>query len=235
VQQRNNARHIGRHRAPTAPRATYAALVTTAVVGAGAAALTVGSALPAADTLRTSSALDVAGADLPDSAVAAITTSGNQSHSGTSRASRAQRRTGVSDPRALPEWIKPAVGPLSSGFAARWGTFHYGDDIAAAYGSTVRAASAGTIIRAGWYGGYGMVVIIDHGNGITTRYGHNSSLLVSVGEKVDVGTPIAHVGSTGDSTGPHCHFEVRENDVPVDPTPWMLEHGVDLGHVDTGL
>jgi murein DD-endopeptidase MepM/ murein hydrolase activator NlpD len=120
------------------------------------------------------------------------------------------------------------VGPTSSRFGPRWGTFHYGQDIAAPYGSTVRASHAGVIVRAGWYGGYGNVVIIDHGNGITTRYGHNSKVLVKAGDKVAAGTPIALVGSTGDSTGPHCHFEVRVDDVATDPVPFMLARGVDL-------
>ena len=161
--------------------------------------------------------------------------SADRQRSVSARASRAQRRTGVGDPTRLPDWVVPANGPLSSLYGARWGTTHNGLDIAAPYGSTVRAASAGKVIRAGWYGGYGMIVIIDHGDGVTTRYGHNSALLVAEGDTVEAGQPISKVGSTGFSTGAHCHFEVRLDDKPVDPQPFMRERGVDFTRVNTGL
>ena len=99
----------------------------------------------------------------------------------------------------------------------------------------MKAASAGTVIRAGWYGGYGQIVIIDHGDGVTTRYGHNSELLVSVGDHVEAGDGIAEVGSTGQSTGPHCHFEVRIDDVPEDPLSWLEDHDVSVTGINTGL
>jgi len=211
--------------------------VTTAVVGVSVAALAVGSALPSADAATASAAL---GQQVDASKLSAQSSdAGNatqlETRSGNPRASRAQKRTGVSEPEQLPVWIKPAIGPLSSLYAARWGTFHYGIDFAAAYGSTVKAASAGTVIRAGWYGGYGQIVIIDHGDGVTTRYGHNSELLVSVGDHVEAGDPISKVGSTGQSTGPHCHFEVRIDDVPEDPLSWLEDHDVSVTSVDTGL
>ncbi|MHC0061888.1 murein hydrolase activator EnvC family protein [Nostoc sp. UIC 10890] len=99
--------------------------------------------------------------------------------------------------------------------------FHAGLDFAASYGSTIRAADSGTVIFAGWYGGYGKAVIIDHGNGITTLYGHSSELYVADGQAVERGQAIAAVGSTGLSTGPHLHFEVRRNGTPVDPTNYL--------------
>ncbi len=99
--------------------------------------------------------------------------------------------------------------------------FHAGLDFAASYGSTIRAADSGTVIFAGWYGGYGRAVIIDHGNGITTLYGHTSELYVADGQAVERGQAIAAVGSTGLSTGPHLHFEVRRNGTPVDPTNYL--------------
>lgn len=98
---------------------------------------------------------------------------------------------------------------------------HTGIDIPAPTGTPVKAGASGTVIFSGWNGGYGNAVIIDHGNGIATLYGHNSSLLVSVGQKVSTGQAIARVGSTGMSTGPHCHFEVRKNGNTVDPLPWL--------------
>ncbi|MBD2169219.1 peptidoglycan DD-metalloendopeptidase family protein [Calothrix membranacea FACHB-236] len=99
--------------------------------------------------------------------------------------------------------------------------FHAGLDFAASYGSTIRAADSGTVIFAGWYGGYGKAVIIDHGNGITTLYGHTSELFVTEGQGVQRGQAIASVGSTGLSTGPHLHFEVRRNGSPVDPASYL--------------
>ncbi len=83
------------------------------------------------------------------------------------------------------------------------------------------AADGGTVIYAEWMGGYGNAVIIDHGGGITTLYGHNDSLVVSVGQQVSKGQQIAICGSTGYSTGPHCHFEVRQNGEPVDPYGYL--------------
>jgi murein DD-endopeptidase MepM/ murein hydrolase activator NlpD len=133
----------------------------------------------------------------------------------------------ASMPVASGEWIRPVVGPLSSPYGQRWGTLHAGIDFAARPGSVIRAASSGTVVLAGWYGGYGNAVDIDHG-GIMTRYGHASEVLVSTGEYVTAGQPIALVGSTGDSTGPHLHFEVRVKGTPVDPIPFLEARGVSL-------
>ncbi|HEY9668581.1 MAG TPA: peptidoglycan DD-metalloendopeptidase family protein [Coleofasciculaceae cyanobacterium] len=99
--------------------------------------------------------------------------------------------------------------------------FHAGIDFGASYGSTIRAAEGGTVIFAGWYGGYGNAVIINHGSGITTLYGHSSKLYVTEGQTVQAGVAIAAVGSTGLSTGPHLHFEVRKNGEPVDPMLYL--------------
>ncbi|PMB52736.1 peptidase M23 [Fischerella thermalis CCMEE 5201] len=117
----------------------------------------------------------------------------------------------------------PTDAPASSPFGWRvhpilgYRRFHAGQDFAASYGSTIRSADSGTVIFAGWYGGYGKAAIIDHGNGLTTLYGHTSELYVSEGQTVKRGQAIAAVGSTGLSTGPHLHFEVRKNGTPVDP------------------
>ncbi|HCW51563.1 MAG TPA: peptidase M23, partial [Clostridiales bacterium] len=98
-----------------------------------------------------------------------------------------------------------------------WGRFHHGIDIGAPYGSYIRAARAGRVVFAGWKGGYGYTVILDHGDGVTTLYAHTSRLLVRYGQWVETGQVIAKVGSTGYSTGPHLHFEVRVNGVSVNP------------------
>lgn len=110
---------------------------------------------------------------------------------------------------------------LSSGYGYRWGGFHYGIDLAAPTGTTVRASDGGTVIFAGWSGGYGNLVVIDHGDGITTKYGHNSSISVSEGQKVSQYQEIAKVGSTGQSTGPHCHFEIRFDGTPANPLNYV--------------
>jgi murein DD-endopeptidase MepM/ murein hydrolase activator NlpD len=98
---------------------------------------------------------------------------------------------------------------------------HEGIDIAVGSGTPVHAAAAGTIIYAGWMEGYGNLVVIDHGNGLSTAYGHNSSLASAVGQGVSAGQVIAYSGSTGHSTGPHVHFEVRVNGAPVDPLGYL--------------
>lgn len=99
--------------------------------------------------------------------------------------------------------------------------FHSGLDFAASHGSKIRAADSGSVIFAGWYGGYGRTVIIDHGKGMTTLYAHASELYVREGQSVDRGQAIATVGSTGLSTGPHLHFEVRRNGTPVNPADFF--------------
>lgn len=121
----------------------------------------------------------------------------------------------------------PISGPITSPYGWRthpiFGTarYHSGIDIGADYGDSVVAADSGVVIDAGWMGGYGKAVIIDHGNGITTLYGHNSELLVSEGQRVRKGQVIARAGATGYATGPHVHFEVRENGSPVDPMGYL--------------
>lgn len=111
----------------------------------------------------------------------------------------------------------PVIGWISSGFGLRDGQPHEGLDVAAAEGEPVRAARAGRVVFAGNRGTYGLTVIIDHGGGLTTLYGHASCILVTEGQWVKEGQIIARVGNTGRSTGPHLHLEVRLNGVPYDP------------------
>jgi len=115
----------------------------------------------------------------------------------------------------------PVAGPVTSGFGARWGRMHEGIDIAVGSGTPVYAAAAGTVIHAGWLGGYGNLVVIDHGNGLSTAYAHNSSFVVGPGASVGKGFVIALSGNTGNSSGPHVHFEVRVNGAPVDPLGYL--------------
>ena len=123
--------------------------------------------------------------------------------------------------RSSSGFIWPASGVVTSGFGWRWGRMHEGLDIAASYGAPISAASSGTVIYAGWMGGYGNLVVIDHGGGLATAYGHQSSIAVSSGSQVSQGQTIGYVGSTGHSTGPHLHFEVRVNGSAVDPMGYL--------------
>jgi murein DD-endopeptidase MepM/ murein hydrolase activator NlpD len=118
-------------------------------------------------------------------------------------------------------FIWPVQGVLTSGFGWRWGRMHEGIDLAVPVGTPVVAAAAGTVIVAGWFGGYGNLVVVDHGNGFSTAYGHNTSVTVGVGQLVAQGQLISYSGSTGHSTGPHVHFEVRVNGTAVDPLGYL--------------
>ena len=121
----------------------------------------------------------------------------------------------------------PMAGPVTSEFGWRvhpiTGTqkFHSGVDIGGDYGQPIAAAQGGTVEYAGWISGYGNAVIISHGGGISTLYGHCQSLAVGVGQQVSRGETIAYCGSTGNSTGPHCHFEVRQGGEPISPYSYL--------------
>ena len=120
-------------------------------------------------------------------------------------------------------WPTPSCTSTSSAYGYRvhpiYGTvkFHAGEDIPAGYGAEILAAASGTVTTAGWVSGYGNYTVIDHGGGTMTAYGHQSSIIVSVGQYVEQGQVIGYVGSTGNSTGPHLHFEVYQNGSTVDP------------------
>ena len=118
-------------------------------------------------------------------------------------------------------FVWPVHGILTSGFGWRWGRMHEGIDLAVSNGTPVVASAAGTVIVAGWMGGYGNLVVVDHGGGISTAYGHNTSVAVGVGQQVAQGQLIAYSGNTGHSTGPHVHFEVRINGAAVDPMGYL--------------
>lgn len=118
-------------------------------------------------------------------------------------------------------FVWPVHGVLTSNFGWRWGRMHEGIDLAVPNGTPVVSAAAGTVIVAGWMGGYGNLVVVDHGGGIATAYGHNTSVTVAVGQSVAQGQLIAYSGNTGYSTGPHVHFEVRVNGAAVDPLGYL--------------
>jgi murein DD-endopeptidase MepM/ murein hydrolase activator NlpD len=146
-----------------------------------------------------------------------------------------QRQVAAANKAVLPnrgifgtgQLMYPSDAEITSSFGWRihpilgYSRFHSGIDFGADYGSTIRAADRGVVIFAGWYGGYGYAVVINHGEGISTLYGHTSKLYVAEGQTVQPGDAIASVGSTGLSTGPHLHFEVRKDGEPVDPLTYL--------------
>ena len=136
----------------------------------------------------------------------------------------------VVNPTAETPNIWPVAGPISSYYGYRTSpggigsTFHEGVDIAGDYGTPISATAAGTVTQAGWVGGYGYLLEVKHADGIVTRYGHNSAVLVYEGQHVDQGSMIALMGSTGNSTGPHCHYEVRIHGEAVDPMYFLPQN-----------
>lgn len=128
---------------------------------------------------------------------------------------------GVSATQRSVRYMWPVNGPISSYFGPRWGRMHEGIDIAVPIGTPVKATRSGRVTISGWVGAYGYAVYIDHGDGVSSRYAHNSRLLVRPGEYVNQGQTIALSGSTGQSTGPHVHFEIRERDRPINPLNYL--------------
>lgn len=115
----------------------------------------------------------------------------------------------------------PTIGRITSNFGMRWGKMHNGLDIGATYGSEIIAAQGGTIIYASWEEGYGNLIEIQHAGGLSSYYGHCSLINVKVGQIVKKGQKIGNIGSTGNSTGPHVHFEIRNNGKPTNPLDFL--------------
>jgi murein DD-endopeptidase MepM/ murein hydrolase activator NlpD len=126
-----------------------------------------------------------------------------------------------------PKYVMPAAGRLTSGFGARWGTTHYGLDIANSIGTPILAAADGVIIEAGPASGFGLWLKVQHDDGTVTVYGHINDYSVREGQRVKAGEQIARMGNRGQSTGPHLHFEVWEDGTKkVNPKSWLINHGV---------
>jgi murein DD-endopeptidase MepM/ murein hydrolase activator NlpD len=131
-----------------------------------------------------------------------------------------------------PAWIHPLPGAeITSCYGERWGVMHAGIDLAAPSDTTVRAAGAGMVVGAGWsYPGYGISVLVDHGGEWLTHYAHLSAVAVRPGQRVAVGQALGREGSTGNSTGPHLHFEVHDGRWrQIDPAAWLRARGVPIG------
>ena len=143
------------------------------------------------------------------------------------QAAQARARSSSSSSSAVPAthsssgFIWPVSGAVTSPFGMRWGRMHTGIDIGVPSGTPIHAAAAGQVIYAGWMSGYGNLVFIDHGGGISTGYAHQSQIAVSLGETVSQGQVVGYVGCTGHCFGPHLHFEVRVNGNPVDPLGYL--------------
>jgi murein DD-endopeptidase MepM/ murein hydrolase activator NlpD len=152
-----------------------------------------------------------------------------------SRKDRADARAAAAEAAreaARPKWVLPVKGAtLTSTFAARWGTFHYGIDLATPMRTPEYAAGDGVVLRAGAASGFGLAVYILHENGDVSVYGHMDEILVAPGDYVEAGDTIALLGNRGQSTGPHLHFEVHqggENGTRIDPLPWLRARGVNI-------
>jgi murein DD-endopeptidase MepM/ murein hydrolase activator NlpD len=198
-------------------------VVTTAVVGAGVVALGAGAAFP--DAKQNPDALSALGGDLN-----ALLEDRAEASERVSRANREQGGLATSIEQAAPDvWLLPVDDyTVSSVYGWRWGRMHQGVDLAAPHGTPVYAVHAGTVVLSGWHAGYGYAVIIDHGDGTESLYGHNSELLVSQGQEVTAGERIARVGNTGYSFGAHLHLEVHVDGVAQEPVAWLDERGVDV-------
>lgn len=217
-------RYRGRRRVPTPPRSRYAAVVTTAFVGAGIVALGAGSYTPDAKSVDPA-ALANLGVNSDSANLAARQDAAERSSRDTDRGGLTTSMT----QEAPDAWVLPLDDyRFTSPYGMRWGRLHAGVDLGVAEGTPYKAVHAGVVKLARWYGGYGNAIIIDHGNGIETVYGHSSKLLVKEGQKVQAGDVIGLAGNTGHSFGSHLHLEVHVDGTPTDPIPWLRAHGVDI-------
>jgi murein DD-endopeptidase MepM/ murein hydrolase activator NlpD len=251
---RHRQENLHRHRAPAFPalfatrsRAALSVSALSATLAAG-----VGAASLAASAAPIAGAAAGIGGGLPTAAHAPaalpiVPPAGDEAPAKTHpryeaaatpvvpAAAQVRRKT-----RPLPklQWVHPLpAAEVTSCFGQRWGRLHAGVDLAAPHGTPVVAAGAGVVVSAGPNGGYGNAILIDHGDGWLTHYGHLSAIGVQAGQRVTPGQHIGDEGSTGHSTGPHLHFEVHQGHFknPVEPTAWMREHGVPIpGCTDAG-
>jgi murein DD-endopeptidase MepM/ murein hydrolase activator NlpD len=213
-------RYRGRRRVPTPPRSRYAAVVTTAFVGAGVVALGAGAALPDAKTVSPTALTELENAAETSRDLAARTDDAQ-------RASRTSR--GALDLEAAEAWVLPLEDyDFTTPYGMRWGKLHTGIDLAVAEGTHYKSIYAGTVTHAGWYGGYGYCVIVQHADGTEILYGHSSKVLVQEGQQVKAGDVLGLTGSTGHSYGSQLHLEVHIDGQPIDPVPWLRVNGVDL-------
>ena len=220
--------------------ATAAALSTAAASGDGIQAMA--ASVTALQAPVPDTALGMGGpeplpadvaAEVPLNGRTLLATTAARGRVATIQATRAARARQIALVEAArPKWLLPLPKGhfrLSSCFAPRWGSFHYGLDMAARGGTPFHAAGDGMVIEAGPMGGYGNVIMIEHADGTISVYGHEQRIFVEKGEKVKAGQLIGQVGNLGQSTGYHLHFEVRVGDVngeKMDPLDWLAERGI---------
>jgi murein DD-endopeptidase MepM/ murein hydrolase activator NlpD len=218
----------GRRRVPVTPRNRYAAVMTTAFVGAGVVALVTGTVMPDTPEPDTSVALADASAAVQDAA---------RAHPSSDRASRSDLRSKNVPAAATATAELPAPDlyflPLhnytvTSMFGERWGRPHKGIDLGAPKNTPYHAIADGKVILARAYGGYGNCIMIQHGDGIVSVYGHSNKILVKEGDTVQAGQVIGLVGDTGYSFGDHLHLEIRVHDQATDPIPFLKGKGADV-------
>jgi murein DD-endopeptidase MepM/ murein hydrolase activator NlpD len=241
---RPTGRPTGRHGATAHPRRSATtgvtrrpALLLSALLAGGLAAAVLGVHPPAASAegtsvLETQESLLTGDENLEVMPQASVTVAEAQARLQEVAASRAARAEAEAAAReaARPKFVLPVDGArLTSGYGGRWGTFHYGIDLAAPMRTPEYAAGDGVVLRAGAASGFGLAVYILHENGDVTVYGHMDEILVEPGQYVDAGETIALLGNRGQSTGPHLHFEVHrggEDGQRINPIPWLAERGV---------
>ncbi|QSB04746.1 M23 family metallopeptidase [Natronoglycomyces albus] len=229
----------------------YAAVVSTAVIGASAVVLGSAAALPDSQPGPTQGDLDISylvnaaepGADVEGVRFPATAVTGSDHEPSTNRAETEQRPQADQDGAEVePSDISPiAIQPsqvqwtsmvdevrLTSLFGPRWGRSHNGIDLDGVRGTPIYAVSPGVVTKAGWAGGFGKLIVIDHGDGHETYYAHASALHVAEGDEVEAGQHIMDMGNTGYSFGDHLHFEIHMDGQPVDPLPHLRQLGLDL-------
>ncbi|GIG89550.1 hypothetical protein Pen02_44860 [Plantactinospora endophytica] len=169
-------------------------------------------------------------ADLERAAATSEDVSARTADAEAERASRADRDGLASTLAAAPEvWRLPLENyNFVSPYGMKWDKLHAGIDLAAPEGTTYTAVHAGTVTKAGWFGGYGYCVIVQHADGTESIYGHSSAVLVSEGQEVKAGDQLGRVGATGHAYGSHLHLELHVNGKPIDPIPYLLERDVDI-------
>ena len=231
---------IGQHRKPS--NSTVKGRLLVAAMAVGGAAAAAHSVVNTSDTTTTHTVLAAgqhalaanaitgssSGAQVVTVAPAAMASVHSEEFA--KGAAFAQERAEREARLQRPLFVKPTSGIFTSSFGYRWGALHAGVDLAAPIGTPIYAVADGVVIDVGPTAGYGAWVKLRHADGTVTLYGHINSWLVSMGQQVMAGDQIATVGNRGNSTGPHCHFEVMPNGHDrIDPVPWLAQRGISLG------
>src|SRR3954463_11498517 len=230
------ARRHGRAHRPLRSKSRRPAVLLSALLAGGVAASVFGLTGQAVASAGSSGGMESLGATdepelFPQASVTVAEAQARLQEVAASRAARAEAEEAARE-AARPKFVLPIQGArYTSCFCSRWGTFHWGIDLAAPMRTPEYAAGDGVVLRAGAASGFGLAVYILHENGDVTVYGHMDEILVEPGQYVEAGETIALLGMRGQSTGPHLHFEVHQggmNGTRIDPVPWLAERGVEV-------